>query len=153
MKKLIAVICVMLATSPLALAQDKAKADTRITVTPALPAGVTAGSIASGAPAMEPAGVTPIPGAAASKGRKVAQVTEKSTKAAPAARKSTKAATKRARAKKEPSAKQKAQQEKMRSCSKEASGKKLKGAERKTFMSGCMGAKPAAEPGKAPAKK
>lgn len=96
MKKLIAVICFMLATSPLALAQDKGKDDVK--------------------------------------------------KAAPAAEKSTKA-------KKEPSEKQKAQQEKMRSCAKEAGDKKLKGDERKKFMSGCMGAKPAVEPGKAPAKK
>ena len=65
----------------------------------------------------------------------------------------TKAAAKPATAKKEPSAKQKAQQEKMKSCSKDASDKKLKGDDRKKFMSGCMSAKPAAEPGKAPAKK
>lgn len=103
MKKLIAVICFMLATSPLALAQDKGK--------------------------------------------------DAAKKAAPAAEKSTQGAEKQAKAKKEPSEKQKAQQEKMKSCSKEASDKKLKGDERKTFMSGCMGAKPAAEPGKAPAKK
>lgn len=96
MKKLIAVICFMLATSPLALAQDKSKGDAKT--------------------------------------------------AAPTAEKS-------AKAKKEPSEKQKAQQEKMRSCSKDASDKKLKGDERKKFMSGCMGAKPAAEPAKAPAKK
>ncbi len=103
MKKLIAVICFMLATSPLALAQDKAKGD--------------------------------------------------ATKAAPVAEKSTKDAAKPAKAKKEPSEKQKAQQAKMKSCSKDASDKKLKGDERKKFMSGCMSAKPAAEPGKAPAKK
>ena len=96
MKKLIAVICFMLATSPLALAQDKGK--------------------------------------------------DAAKKAAPVAEKS-------AKAKKEPSEKQKAQQEKMKSCSKEASDKKLKGDERKKFMSGCMSAKPAAEPGAVPAKK
>jgi hypothetical protein len=50
-------------------------------------------------------------------------------KAAPAAEKS---------AKKAPSEKQKAQQEKMKACSKEAGEKKLKGDERKKFMSGCM---------------
>lgn len=103
MKRLIAVICFMLATSPLALAQDKGKADAK--------------------------------------------------KAPPAVEKSAKAAEKSGKAKKEPSEKQKAQQEKMKSCSKEASDKKLKGDERKKFMSGCMGSKPAAEPGKAPAKK
>lgn len=79
MKKLIAAICFMLATSPLALAQDKA--------------------------------------------------TDAGKKAAPAAEKS---------AKKEPSEKQKAQQEKMKACGKEAGDKKLKGDERKKFMSGCM---------------
>lgn len=79
MKKLITAICLMLATSPLALAQDKAA--------------------------------------------------DAGKKATPAAEKS---------AKKEPSAKQKAQQEKMKTCSKEASGQKLKGDERKKFMSGCM---------------
>jgi ribosomal protein L12E/L44/L45/RPP1/RPP2 len=57
------------------------------------------------------------------------KATDAAKKAAPAAEKS---------AKKEPSAKQKAQQEKMKACSKEASGKKLKGDERKKFMSGCM---------------
>ena len=102
MRKLIAVICFMLATSPLALAQDKGKGDAK--------------------------------------------------KAPPAAEKS-KAGERPGKAKKEPSEKQKAQQEKMRSCSKEASDKKLKGDERKKFMSGCIGTRPKAEPGKAPAKK
>lgn len=91
MKKLIAVICFMLAASPLALAQDKAKGD--------------------------------------------------ATKAAPVAEKSTKDAAKPAKAKKEPSEKQKAQQAKMKSCSKDASDKKLKGDERKKFMSECLKAK------------
>lgn len=79
MKKLIAALCFIMAASPVALAQDKAK--------------------------------------------------DVGKKAAPAAEKS---------AKKEPSEKQKAQQDKMKACSKEASDKKLKGDERKTFMSGCM---------------
>jgi hypothetical protein len=92
MKKLIAVICFMLATSPLALAQDKGTAD--------------------------------------------------ATKAAPATT-----------AKKPPTEKQKAQQDKMKSCSKDASDKKLKGDERKKFMSGCMSAQPKADGDKAPAKK
>ena len=103
MKKLIAVICFMLATSPLALAQDKGKGD--------------------------------------------------ATKTPPAAEKSAKAGEKSAKAKKEPSEKQKAQQAKMKSCSKDANDKKLKGDERKKFMSGCMKAQPAGEPAKAPAKK
>jgi uncharacterized protein YdeI (BOF family) len=96
MKKLIAVVCFMLATSPLALAQDKGKADQKT--------------------------------------------------AAPAAEKSV-------TAKKEPTEKQKAQQEKMKACSKDASDKKLKGDERKKFMSGCMKAQPKADTDKAPAKK
>jgi psiF repeat len=96
MKKLIAVVCFMLATSPLALAQDKGKADQN-TVAPAAEKSVTA--------------------------------------------------------KKEPTEKQKAQQEKMKACSKDASDKKLKGDERKKFMSGCMKAQPKADTDKAPAKK
>lgn len=79
MKKLIAALCFMMAASPVALAQDKAK--------------------------------------------------DAGKKAPPAVEKS---------AKKEPSEKQKAQQEKMKACSKDAGDKKLKGDERKKFMSGCM---------------
>ncbi|WP_300454719.1 PsiF family protein [Accumulibacter sp.] len=45
--------------------------------------------------------------------------------------------------KKEPSEAQKAQQETMKSCNAEAAEKSLKGDERKQFMSGCLGAKPA----------
>jgi hypothetical protein len=40
--------------------------------------------------------------------------------------------------KREPTERQKAQQAKMNACSKEASAKKLKGDERKAFMSQCM---------------
>ena len=78
MKKLIAAFCFMFALSPLALAQDKTKAD--------------------------------------------------DNKAVPAAEKP----------KKEPSEKQKAQQAKMKSCNKDAADKKLKGDERKKFMSDCL---------------
>jgi hypothetical protein len=39
---------------------------------------------------------------------------------------------------KAPTEKQKAQQDRMKACSKEASDKKLKGDERKKFMSTCM---------------
>jgi hypothetical protein len=53
-------------------------------------------------------------------------------KAAPAA------SAPKADEKKQPTAKQKAQQDRMRACSKEASDKKLKGDERKKFMSTCM---------------
>jgi uncharacterized protein YdeI (BOF family) len=78
-------------------------------------------------------------------------------KAAPAAEKPAKAAEKPA--KKEPTEKQKAQQEKMKACSGEASQKKMKGDERKKFMSECMKSQPAkapekkAQPAKAPEKK
>jgi hypothetical protein len=54
-------------------------------------------------------------------------------KAAPAA-----SAPKADEKKKAPTEKQKAQQDKMKACSKEASDKKLKGDERKKFMSTCM---------------
>lgn len=46
--------------------------------------------------------------------------------------------------KKTPSPAQQAQQEKMKACNAQAGEKGLKGDERKTFMSGCLGAKPAA---------
>ena len=41
-------------------------------------------------------------------------------------------------AKKEPSEKQKAHQQKMKDCSKQAGDKKIKGDDRKKFMSGCL---------------
>ena len=43
----------------------------------------------------------------------------------------------------EPTKAQSAQQEKMKACNGEAKEKKLKGEERKTFMSGCLKKKPA----------
>jgi len=58
-------------------------------------------------------------------------------KAATASEKSAKSEAK-SKAKKEPSEKQKAQQEKMKTCNKQAGEKKLKGDERKKFVSGCM---------------
>ena len=42
------------------------------------------------------------------------------------------------KAKKEPSEKQKAQQERMKGCNKQAADKKMKGDERKGFMSSCL---------------
>lgn len=42
------------------------------------------------------------------------------------------------KAKKEPTEKQKAQRARMKSCTNEAGEKKLKGDERKKFMSGCL---------------
>jgi hypothetical protein len=85
MNKLIAgLCCLMMATSPFALAQDKAKAEEK--------------------------------------------------KAAVAAQK-------------EPSEKQLAHQQRMKDCSKQASDKKMKGDERKGFMSSCLkGGEPAAAP-------
>ena len=49
-----------------------------------------------------------------------------------------KAAQATAKAKKEPSEKQLAHREKMKSCSKDANDKKLKGDDRKKFMSTCL---------------
>ena len=70
--------------------------------------------------------------------------------AAPAAADKKPAAEKKAEAKKAPSEKQLKQQETMKSCNKEAGEKKLKGDERKKFMSGCLkaGAPAAANPPK-----
>lgn len=76
MKKMIAALCLLLAASPLAMAQGKSK-DVDVKAVPAV-----------------------------------------------------------AKAEKEPSAKQKAQQERMKSCNKEATGKK--GDARKKFMSACL---------------
>ena len=112
MKKLIAALCFMFAVSPLALAQDKAK-DAEKKAAPAKAAETKAA-----------------PAKAEEKKGAPAKADEK--KAAPAK------AEKKAKAKKEPSEKQKAQQKKMKDCSKEAGDKKLKGDERKKFMSGCM---------------
>ena len=42
------------------------------------------------------------------------------------------------KAKKEPTEKQKAQQERMKDCNKQAADKKMKGDERKGFMSSCL---------------
>ena len=90
MKRLIAVICFMLAASPFAMAQDKKDS-----------------------------------------GAKPPVAVEKTEK---------KSGDKKATEKKkrEPSEKQKAQQEKMKACSKDASDKKLKGDQRKSFMKDCM---------------
>ena len=73
--------------------------------------------------------------------------------AAPAAADKKPAAEKKAEAKKAPSEKQLKQQETMKSCNKEAGEKKLKGDERKKFMSGCLkaGAPAAAKPAEAKA--
>ena len=70
------------------------------------------------------------------KGKEPPKTTEK--KAAPAAKAAEKQAAPAAKAKKEPTEKQKAQRVKMKSCTKDASDKKLKGDERKKFMSNCM---------------
>ena len=57
-------------------------------------------------------------------------------KGAPDAGKAT--TSKSAKTKKPPSEKQLAQRAKMKSCAKDAKDQKLKGGERKKFMSGCM---------------
>ena len=110
MKKLLAALCFMFAVSPLAMAQDKAKADDKK---------------ATPAPAVEKK-------AAAAPATAAPSAAEKKAASAPKAEKKT------AKAKKEPSEKQLAQRAKMKSCSKDASDKKMKGNDRKKFMSGCM---------------
>jgi len=117
MKKLIGAFCFMFALSPLAMAQDKGKADEK----KAAPA-VTKAEEKKAAPA-----VVPAPAAASAK------AAEK--KAAPAAEKKSASA---GNGKKEPSEKQLAQRAKMKSCSADAKGKSLKGDERKKFMSTCL---------------
>jgi len=61
-----------------------------------------------------------------------------------------KAKTEKSTAKKEPSAAQKRQQERMKECNSQADDKKLKGDDRKKFMSSCL--KPAAKKAEAKAK-
>lgn len=112
MKHWIAVAaCLMVAISASALAQEKAKADEK----KAAPAATAPKADEKKA---EPAKTAP-------------KADEKKADAA-------KTAPKADEKKKEPTAKQKAQQDKMKACSKEASDKKLKGDERKNFMSTCM---------------
>lgn len=67
----------------------------------------------------------------------LAQPQDAGKKGAPA-EKAAKSTEKPAKAKKEPSEKQKAQQQKMKTCNEQASNKKLKGDERKKFVSTCM---------------
>ena len=117
MKKLIGAFCFMFALSPLAMAQDKGKADDK-KATPA----VTKAEEKKAAPAP-----------AKAEEKKAAPMAEK--KAAPAGEKKSTSAGK---AKKEPSEKQLAQRARMKSCSADAKGKSLKGDERKKFMSTCL---------------
>jgi hypothetical protein len=103
-----AAVCLMLAASHLAFAQDKAKADEK----KAAPAAT--------APKAEEKKAAPAATAPKADEKKAAKTAKKE------------------QTKKEPTAKQKAQQEKMKACSKEAGTKNLKGDERKKFMSTCM---------------
>lgn len=118
MKKLIGAFCFMFALSPLAMGQDKGKADDKKATTPA----VTKAEEKKAAPAP-----------AKAEEKKAAPTAEK--KAAPAGEKKSASA---GNAKKEPSEKQLAQRAKMKSCSADAKGKNLKGDERKKFMSTCL---------------
>ena len=112
MKHWIAVAaCLMVAASAPALAQDKAKADEK----KAAPAAT--------APKADEKKAAP-----AASAPKADEKKAESAKTAPRADEK----------KKQPTEKQKAQQDKMKACSKEASDKKLKGDERKKFMSTCM---------------
>ena len=130
MKKLIAMVCFMMAATPLAFAQDKAKDDAKK--------------------------AAPVAEVKADKGKDA----EKAKKERTPAQKANDARLKDCNAdagdkkgeerKKFMSAcmkdKQKAQQSKMTSCNKEAGDKKVKGDERKAFMKDCLSAKPAAAP-------
>ena len=98
----------MLAASPLAFAQDKGKADEK------------KAAAAQAAPKAEEKKAAPAKEAPKAGEKKAAK------------------AGKKEQQKKEPTAKQKAQQEKMKACAKDAGAKKLKGDERKKFMSTCM---------------
>ena len=114
MKQLIAAVCFMLAATPFAAAQDKAKdADKKAPM-------AAEKSMKAEAPKADKAK------ADAPKGEMAKGDDKKSAKGAEKT------------AKKEPSEKQKAQQDKMRSCSKEAKDKNMKGDERKGFMKDCM---------------
>ena len=123
MKRLIAVICgLMLATSPLAFAQDKAK-DTEKKSAPA-----------AEKPKKEP-----------TEKQKAQQARMKDCNARAAERKLEGEARKKfmsscLKGEEVASApdKKTAQQERMKACNKQASDKKLKGDERKTFMSECL---------------
>lgn len=152
MKKLVAAICFMLAASPLALAQDKAK-DAEKKAAPAAEK-----SAKKDAPKKEPSAKQKAQQEKMKNCAKQAddktmkgddrkkfmsqclsgKGAEKAAKAKDAEKKSAMGAEKSAKAKKEPSEKQKAQQARMKDCSEKAGEKKLKGDERKKFMSGCL---------------
>jgi len=109
MRKLLAVLCFMLATVPFALAQDKA------TETP------------KKAPsAKQQAQQDRMKQCNAKAGEKKGDERKKFMSACLKGEDAG------------PSAKQKAQQDKMTACNKEASGKNLKGDERKKYMSACL---------------
>ena len=119
MKKLIAAFCFMFALSPLALAQDKAKADDKKAV-----------------PAAEKSKKEPTAKQKAQQERMKACNDKAVDKKGGERKKFMSSCLKGEDA--GASDKQKAQQGKMKSCNKDAAGKKLKGDERKKFMSDCL---------------
>ena len=119
MKKLIAAVCFVFALSPLALAQDKAKADAK-------PA----------APAAEKMKKEPTEKQKAQQERMKSCNDKATEKKGDERKKFMSSCLKGADA--GASDKQKAQQTKMKSCNKDAGDKKMKGDERKKFMSECL---------------
>lgn len=119
MKKLIAAFCFMFALSPLALAQDKAKADDKKAV-----------------PAAEKSKKEPTAKQKAQQERMKACNDKAADKKGDERKKVMRSCLKGEDA--GASNKQKAQQGKMKSCNKDAADKKLKGDERKKFMSDCL---------------
>ena len=119
MKKLISAICFMVALSPLAYAQDKAKTDDK-----------------KAAPAAEKMKKEPTAKQKAQQER-MKGCNDKATDKKGDERKKFMSSCLKGE---DPavSEKKKAQQEKMKSCNKDAGEKKLKGDERKKFMSGCL---------------
>ena len=119
MKKLMAAICFMLALSPFALAQDKAKADEK-----------------KAAPATEKAKKEPTEAQKKQQDR-MKSCTEKAGDRKGDDRKKYMSTCLKGQDA-DASTKQQAQQNKMKDCNKQAGDKKLKGDERKTFMSSCL---------------
>lgn len=166
MKKLIAMACFMLAASPLAFAQDKAKDDAK----KAAPAAA-ATPITPAAPAA-PAAKADAPKADTAKGDKDKDKDkDKPKKERTAAQKANDERLKECNAqagdkkgderqkfmgsciksqKKAEDDKKKSQQSKMATCNKEAGDKKMKGDDRKAFMKDCLSADKAAPAAAAP---
>lgn len=146
MRKLIAVVCFMLAASPLAFAQDKGKDDAKKAV-PAAEVKADKGKDAGKKPEKSKgdekkavkAKKEPSPAQKAQQERMRVCNEQAADKKGDDRKKFMSACLKEQRKAEE--GKRKAQQEKMKSCNKEAGDKKLKGDDRKKFMSECLSAR------------